>query len=59
MSQKVFNLFAVDGFRHKEIGKMLDISDGTSKWHLSFARKKLREMLEQLMEQQRSRNANF
>jgi len=59
MSQKVFNLFAIDGFSHKEIGKMLDISDGTSKWHLSFARKKLREMLEQLMEQQRSRNANY
>jgi len=59
MSQKVFNLFAIDGFSHKEIGKMLGISDGTSKWHLSFSRKKLREMMEQLMEQQRSRNANF
>ena len=59
MSQKVFNLFAIDGYSHKEIGKMLGISDGTSKWHLSFSRKKLREMIGQLMEQQRSRNANF
>jgi len=59
MSQKVFNLFAIDGFSHKEVGKMLGISDGTSKWHLSFARKKLKEMLEQLVEQQKSRNANY
>ncbi len=47
MSQKVFNLYAIDGFSHKEVGKMLGISDGTSKWHLSFARKKLREMIKQ------------
>lgn len=46
MSQKVFNLFAIDGYNHKEIGEMLDISNGTSKWHLSFARKKLREFIE-------------
>ena len=30
---------------HKEIAEMLGISDGTSKWHLSFARNKLKEML--------------
>ena len=45
MSQKVFNLFAIDGYGHKEIADMLGISEGTSKWHLSFARKKLRERL--------------
>ena len=45
MSQKVFNLYAIDGYSHKEIGKMLSISDGTSKWHLSSARKKLQEMI--------------
>ncbi len=50
VSQKVFNLFAIDGYSHKEIGKMLNISDGTSKWHLSFARKKLQEMMRKLME---------
>lgn len=47
VSQKVFNLFAVDGYSHKEIGEMLGISDGTSKWHLSSARKKLQEMIQQ------------
>lgn len=45
VSQKVFNLYVVDGYNHKEIGEMLNISDGTSKWHLSFARKSLKEML--------------
>lgn len=49
MSQKVFNLYAIDGYSHKEVGELLGISDGTSKWHLSFARKKLKEMIEQNM----------
>jgi RNA polymerase sigma-70 factor (ECF subfamily) len=37
----VFNLFALDGFSHKEISEMLDMSEGTSKWHVSFARSQL------------------
>ncbi len=49
MSQKVFNLFAIDGYSHMEIGEMLGISSGTSKWHLSFARKKLQEMMRELI----------
>jgi len=46
VSQKVFNLFAIDGYGHREIGDLLGISDGTSKWHLSSARKKIKEMLQ-------------
>ena len=49
-SRKVFNLYTVEGYAHKEIGDMLGISDGTSKWHLSFARKKLREMIANALE---------
>ena len=30
MSQKVFNLYIIDGYNHKEIGEMLHISEGTS-----------------------------
>ena len=45
MSRKVFNLYAIEGYSHKEIGEMLNISDGTSKWHVSFARKSLQEMI--------------
>jgi len=46
MSRTVFNLFVIDGYGHEEIGKMLKISSGTSKAHLHYARKRLREMLE-------------
>jgi RNA polymerase sigma factor (sigma-70 family) len=45
MSQKVFNLFVVDGYGHKEISDMLGMSEGTSKWHLNFSRTKLKEMI--------------
>ena len=45
VSKQVFNLFAIDGYAHKEIAEMLNMSEGTSKWHVSFARKKLREMI--------------
>ncbi len=48
VSRKVFNLYVIDGYTHREIGDMLEISDGTSKWHLSNARKLLREMVNKL-----------
>ena len=44
-TKAVFNLFAIDGYSHKEIGEMLNMSEGTSKWHLSTARKKLQEQI--------------
>lgn len=49
MSRKVFNLFAIEGYSHKEISDILEISDGTSKWHVSFARKSLQEMIKKTM----------
>ena len=58
-SKKVFVLFAVDGYSHKEIAEMLEISDGTSKWHVSFARKKLRELIAQSVEQEALRAGNL
>lgn len=42
----VFNLYVVDGFSHKEIGKMLDISDGTSKSNLARAKMILKEKIQ-------------
>lgn len=45
VTQKVFNLYVVDGFSHKEISEMLGMSTGTSKWHLSTARKELKEKI--------------
>lgn len=49
MAQQVFNLFVIDGYSHKEIGDILGIEEGTSKWHLNSARAKLKEMLEQIV----------
>ena len=44
-TQAVFNLYVTEGFNHKEISKLMNISEGTSKWHLSEARKILRKKL--------------
>ena len=41
----VFNLYAVEGYSHEEIGQMLNISEGTSKSNLSRAKGNLREMI--------------
>ncbi|MFN0213744.1 MAG: RNA polymerase sigma factor [Saprospiraceae bacterium] len=45
MTQKVFNLFAIDGYSHHEIGELLKISEGTSKWHVSTARAQLQSWI--------------
>ena len=42
----VFNLYVMEGYKHEEIGKLLGISTGTSKWHLSEGRKLLKEKIE-------------
>ncbi len=41
----VFNLFAIEGYSHKEIAKMLEVSEGTSKSQFSRARKLLQEKI--------------
>ena len=45
-TQTVFNLSVIDGYSHKEIGEQLNISEGTSRWHLSEAKRQLRQLLE-------------
>lgn len=42
----VFNLYVVDGFSHKEIAKMLEITDGTSKSNLARAKMILKEKIQ-------------
>ncbi len=44
----VFNLYAIEGFSHKEIAEKLGISANTSKTQLLKARKKLQVQLKQL-----------
>ncbi len=47
-SRTVFNMFAIEGYRHDEIAHELGISTGTSKWHVANARKILQKLLIQL-----------
>jgi RNA polymerase sigma factor (sigma-70 family) len=39
----VFRLFVYEGFTHKQIAERLNISEGTSKWHVSEAKKALKK----------------
>lgn len=57
MASQVFNLYAIDGYQHKEIAKMLGISEGTSKWHLNQARKRLSAIL--LKRNAQSKNVRY
>lgn len=41
----IFNLYAIEGYKHEEIAKMLDVSVNTSKSQLSRARKLLQKRL--------------
>lgn len=49
----VFNLYVVDGYPHKDISRMLGISEGTSKSQLARARYLLQEMIINLDESYR------
>ncbi len=44
-TRKVFNLFALEGYSHNEISEILNISTGTSKWHLSSAKELLKKIV--------------
>ena len=43
--RSVFSLHVIDGYKHKEIAEMLNISLGTSRWYLSKAKELLKEKL--------------
>lgn len=44
----VFNLYAIEGFSHKEIADIMGINEGTSRSQLNKARKQLQKKLYQL-----------
>jgi len=44
----IFNLFAIEGYSHKEIAQTLGISEGTSKSQLNVSRTKLQALVNQL-----------
>ncbi len=45
----VFNMFAVEGYTHKEIADTLGINEGTSKSQLNRARKHLQQLVQEKM----------
>ncbi|MDA3616380.1 RNA polymerase sigma factor [Polluticaenibacter yanchengensis] len=45
VTRTVFNMAVLDGFTHQEISQLLNITESTSRWHLSDARKKLKDKL--------------
>ncbi len=45
MAKAVFNMYAIDGYNHKEIGEALNISEVTSRTYLHAARQKLKVMI--------------
>jgi RNA polymerase sigma factor (sigma-70 family) len=50
----VFNLYVMEGYSHNQIAQMLSISPGTSKSHLSRARKKAQDLLFAKAQEQQS-----
>ena len=44
----IFNLFVIEGYGHKEIALMLNISEGTSKSQLNAAKTKLKDLVNNL-----------
>ena len=48
----VFNLYAIEGYKHQEIAQLLGISEGTSKSQLSHARKMLQQQINCLKNKQ-------
>lgn len=51
MTRTVFNMFVFEGFNHKEISEQLDISEGTSHWHVHQARNMLQKKINKVAEQ--------
>jgi RNA polymerase sigma factor (sigma-70 family) len=52
--QVVFNMYAIDGYSHDEISRILGIAEGTSKSNLSRARVKLQEMIHEFNEKEKA-----
>ena len=48
----VFNLYVLEGYKHHEIAKTLNIATGTSKWHLNEARRLLKIKLDTLLQKE-------
>lgn len=54
--RKVLNLYVIDGYKHREIARMLDISVGTSKSQLNRARKLMKQKLNEYAQTKTNEN---
>jgi RNA polymerase sigma factor (sigma-70 family) len=52
----IFNMYAVDGYSHKEIAQQLNIKEANSQWHLNQARNYLKGKLEHINKKKVSNN---
>lgn len=48
-SRSVFNMYVFEDYSHAEIAQLLDMKEGTSHWHLNFARTKLKELITKMI----------
>jgi len=53
----VFNLYVLDGYSHKEIASMMDISEGTSKSNLARGRAILKEKVSEIINKKDGNNS--
>jgi RNA polymerase sigma-70 factor (ECF subfamily) len=44
-SKNVFIRYCIEGYNHKEVGELLNMSEGNSKWHLHQAKKLLQSYI--------------
>jgi len=48
LHRSTFNLYVIDGYSHKEVATMLNISESHSKWIVHDARKRIMKMLNEM-----------
>ncbi|MBC7934297.1 MAG: sigma-70 family RNA polymerase sigma factor [Rhizobacter sp.] len=53
----VFNMFIYEGYTHRQIAEILGIGDGTSKWHVSEAKRLLKTTFEKFLQKETRANA--
>ena len=53
MTRTVFNLYVFDGYNHRQISEQMDISEGTSHWHVHQARSLLQKKIKKSEQQQK------
>jgi RNA polymerase sigma-70 factor, ECF subfamily len=56
-SALVFNLYVMEGYTHEQVGEMLDVPSGTSRWLLNKARTELKERMTKRIENENHKNA--